>query len=127
MDDDNKDGSSLNGDTDRHLGETTPNAEDGSSSFRSPDLEALERRHQGDRRGGEREADISPLPTARMASPAPRVVHDNAGLEVHSLGKQFKKRPVLRDVSLRVQRGEAVGLLGPTAPARRPASTSSPD
>ncbi|QEX14911.1 ABC transporter ATP-binding protein [Hypericibacter terrae] len=29
------------------------------------------------------------------------------------LGKQFKKRPVLRDVSISVQRGEAVGLLGP--------------
>lgn len=43
----------------------------------------------------------------------PRVVQNNAGLEVHSLGKQFKKRPVLRDVSLHVQRGEAVGLLGP--------------
>jgi len=40
-------------------------------------------------------------------------VATDAGLEVHSLGKTFKKRPVLRDVSLRVQRGEAVGLLGP--------------
>jgi lipopolysaccharide export system ATP-binding protein len=29
------------------------------------------------------------------------------------LGKQFKKRPVLCDVSISVQRGEAVGLLGP--------------
>ena len=29
------------------------------------------------------------------------------------LGKQFRKRPVLRDVSLTVQRGEVVGLLGP--------------
>ena len=30
-----------------------------------------------------------------------------------SLGKSFKKRPVLRDVSIGVQRGEVVGLLGP--------------
>ncbi|HET9149032.1 MAG TPA: LPS export ABC transporter ATP-binding protein [Alphaproteobacteria bacterium] len=29
------------------------------------------------------------------------------------IGKRFKKRPVLRDVSLHVQRGEVVGLLGP--------------
>jgi len=43
----------------------------------------------------------------------PRMVLQNKGLEVQSLGKQFKKRPVLRDVSLCVQRGEAVGLLGP--------------
>ena len=35
------------------------------------------------------------------------------GLAVAGIGKQFKKRPVVRDVSLQVQRGEAVGLLGP--------------
>lgn len=44
---------------------------------------------------------------------APRLIVDNAGLEVKNLGKQFKKRPVLRDISLSVKRGEAVGLLGP--------------
>ena len=38
---------------------------------------------------------------------------DNAGLVAVSLGKRFKKRPVVRGVSLSVQRGEAVGLLGP--------------
>lgn len=43
----------------------------------------------------------------------PRLVAENAGLVVSKIGKQFKKRPVLRDVSLTVQRGEAVGLLGP--------------
>lgn len=47
------------------------------------------------------------------AKAKPVLVAKNEGLVVHSLGKQFKKRPVLRDVSLRVQRGEAVGLLGP--------------
>ena len=45
--------------------------------------------------------------------PMPRLVTDNAGLAARNLGKRFKKRPVLRDVSLYVQRGEAVGLLGP--------------
>lgn len=35
------------------------------------------------------------------------------GLCAYHLGKQYKKRPVLRDVSVGVQRGEAVGLLGP--------------
>ena len=43
----------------------------------------------------------------------PRIVASNAGLEARRLGKRFKKRPVVRDVSLSVQRGEAVGLLGP--------------
>jgi lipopolysaccharide export system ATP-binding protein len=43
----------------------------------------------------------------------PRLVAENAGLSARNLGKAFKKRPVLRDVSLSVQRGEVVGLLGP--------------
>jgi lipopolysaccharide export system ATP-binding protein len=42
-----------------------------------------------------------------------RLVADNPGLVALNLGKQFKKRPVLRDVSIAVRRGEAVGLLGP--------------
>ena len=53
----------------------------------------------------------------------PRLVADNSGaiargpiargLVGHGLGKSFKRRPVLRDVSVSVQRGEVVGLLGP--------------
>ncbi|HYC02275.1 MAG TPA: LPS export ABC transporter ATP-binding protein [Azospirillaceae bacterium] len=45
----------------------------------------------------------------------PRLVADNdkAGLTASKLGKSYKGRPVLRDVSLSVRRGEAVGLLGP--------------
>ncbi len=43
----------------------------------------------------------------------PRLVAANEGLVADSLGKRFKRRPVLRGVSLAVQRGEAVGLLGP--------------
>jgi lipopolysaccharide export system ATP-binding protein len=43
----------------------------------------------------------------------PRLVADNTGLVAYSLGKSFRKRPVLRDVNVSVQRGEAVGLLGP--------------
>ncbi|WP_042689490.1 LPS export ABC transporter ATP-binding protein [Azospirillum sp. B506] len=42
------------------------------------------------------------------AAPAP-----TEGLVAQHLGKSFKKRPVVRDVSIGVQRGEAVGLLGP--------------
>ncbi len=130
MADDNKDPSSQNGNASQGSGDT--------ASGRTPDLsnaeavrEAVERRKRGDRRAedpggidaaGKRPptAEIKPLPASqpvpgRVAAggPSPRVVHNNAGLEVRSLGKQFKKRPVLRDVSVRVQRGEAVGLLGP--------------
>jgi lipopolysaccharide export system ATP-binding protein len=43
----------------------------------------------------------------------PRLVAVGTGLVADRLGKSFRRRPVLRDVSLSVQRGEAVGLLGP--------------
>jgi len=35
------------------------------------------------------------------------------GLQVVGLGKSYRRRPVVRDVSLSLTRGEAVGLLGP--------------
>lgn len=56
---------------------------------------------------------MSPDTTRHPAATGPRLVADNPGLVAKSLGKQFKKRPVLRDVSVNVKRGEAVGLLGP--------------
>ena len=43
----------------------------------------------------------------------PRLVADNPGLYVNNVGKGFKKRLVVRGVSLFLQRGEVVGLLGP--------------
>jgi lipopolysaccharide export system ATP-binding protein len=49
----------------------------------------------------------------QLTDDGPRLVHRNTGLEAVKLGKSYKQRPVLRDVSLRVDRGEAVGLLGP--------------
>ena len=52
-----------------------------------------------------------PRPDAQR--PGPRLVSANAGLVARNLGKRFKKRPVVRDVSVSVQRGEVVGLLGP--------------
>lgn len=43
----------------------------------------------------------------------PQLVADNTGLVVNKIAKTFKRRKVVRDVSLRLQRGEVVGLLGP--------------
>jgi lipopolysaccharide export system ATP-binding protein len=42
-----------------------------------------------------------------------RVIENTGGLVARGLGKQFKTRPVVRNVSISVRRGEAVGLLGP--------------
>ena len=46
-------------------------------------------------------------------SSGPRLVTNNRGLTVNNIGKRFKKRPVVREISLDLQRGEVVGLLGP--------------
>lgn len=43
----------------------------------------------------------------RYLQPVPK------GLAVKHVSKSYKKRPVLRDVSLHVERGEAVAILGP--------------
>ncbi len=52
---------------------------------------------------------IAPYPphSRKYLSSVPR------GLVVEHLSKSYKKRPVLRDVSLSVERGEAVAILGP--------------
>jgi len=49
---------------------------------------------------------MSPTPTLSLAQ-AP------SGLQVNRLRKSYRKRPVIRDVSLDLARGEAVALLGP--------------
>ena len=50
----------------------------------------------------------------RFPAPAPRrQLPVTDGLVAYELTKSYKRRPVVRGVSLSVQRGEAVGLLGP--------------
>ena len=50
-----------------------------------------------------------------MTAPEPRLhlAHSNTGLSVRSIRKSYKKRVVIRDVSLEMERGEVVALLGP--------------
>ena len=58
-------------------------------------------------------APLQELPDHGTApGPAEERAYDK-GLVVRSLMKRFKKRPVLRGVSVSLNRGEAVGLLGP--------------
>ena len=50
---------------------------------------------------------VQPAPAALRAVPG------EGGLSAQGLGKRYRKRPVVRNVSLALRRGEAVGLLGP--------------
>ncbi len=43
----------------------------------------------------------------------PTLVAASSGLQLHSVGKFFGRKPVLRDVGIDLGRGEVVGLLGP--------------
>jgi len=55
---------------------------------------------------------VSPRDDPRPA-PSFRVLAGRGGLIATGVGKTYKKRPVVRNVSLTLRRGEAVGLLGP--------------
>lgn len=48
-----------------------------------------------------------------MAKPDLKLADASGGLRVRNLGKSYKKRPVLRDVSMDLNRGEVAALLGP--------------
>ncbi|MFC2999520.1 LPS export ABC transporter ATP-binding protein [Falsiroseomonas tokyonensis] len=52
-------------------------------------------------------------PGEPRTTPPIRLAAENAGLVATGLGKRYKKRPVVRNVSINLRRGEAVGLLGP--------------
>ena len=43
----------------------------------------------------------------------PTLVQSQSGLRADGIGKSFNKRRVVRNVSIKLNRGEAVGLLGP--------------
>ncbi|MCC6007064.1 MAG: LPS export ABC transporter ATP-binding protein [Rhodobacteraceae bacterium] len=45
--------------------------------------------------------------------PALHIAARGEGLQVRNIGKSFRRRPIIRDVSLELARGEAVALLGP--------------
>ena len=48
-----------------------------------------------------------------MAAPDLTVTEGDAGLRIRNLRKSYKKRTVIRDVTMDVERGEVVALLGP--------------
>jgi lipopolysaccharide export system ATP-binding protein len=57
---------------------------------------------------------VSPVPgDERREHERVRLVEGSQGLVVTRIGKSFRRRPVVRSVSLSLRRGEVVGLLGP--------------
>jgi len=82
----------------------------------------LRRKNAADKdgKGGQKDAPAPPggrvavrLPGAARAADGADGVSGQGILAAYSLGKTYGKRQVVRDVSLNVRRGEAVGLLGP--------------
>ena len=57
---------------------------------------------------------ISVDQTRSLGLSRPHIISDSVrSLTVENLGKQYENRPVVRGVSLSIERGEVVGLLGP--------------
>ena len=48
-----------------------------------------------------------------MVQPELTIAHQNSGLQIENLRKSYAKRIVIRDVSLNLNQGEVVALLGP--------------
>ncbi|HUB13469.1 MAG TPA: LPS export ABC transporter ATP-binding protein [Acetobacteraceae bacterium] len=60
-----------------------------------------------------RQAAPAPRRSGERGGPELRVLRGTGGLAARGVGKTYKKRPVVRNVSIEVRRGEVVGLLGP--------------
>ena len=56
---------------------------------------------------------MNDFPTETRPAAELRVLPGGRGSWRAELGKTYKKRPVVRDVTIELRRGEAVGLLGP--------------
>jgi lipopolysaccharide export system ATP-binding protein len=56
---------------------------------------------------------VNDIGTEQRAAAEFRVIAGGQGLAARGVGKTYKKRPVVRNVSVELRRGEAVGLLGP--------------
>jgi lipopolysaccharide export system ATP-binding protein len=59
------------------------------------------------------EAANTPDQRKAKEKPRPTLVEGFQGLAANRIGKSFRKRPVVRGVTINLKRGEVVGLLGP--------------
>ena len=49
----------------------------------------------------------------------PKLVSSNNGLVVNKLRKTLSQKQIVRDVSLKLERGKTIGLLGPNGAGKR--------
>ncbi len=66
-----------------------------------------------EKNSGKKQGQVIPFSAGENDLPPQQGPEAGHGLVARHLGKQYKRRPVLHDVSLTLQRGEVVGLLGP--------------
>ncbi len=76
-------------------------------------LSTVSERKSGSKAGAEKSVRKKSEKNTKPKRRAPALVSSNAGLVASNLGKSYGGRPVLRDVTIQVNRGEVVGLLGP--------------
>jgi lipopolysaccharide export system ATP-binding protein len=88
---------------------TTPHEDTQPGQFRTAGTPVADRR-QLDRRAGNPSTPETPKPEQRTPL---KVLQGGGGLIASGVGKTYRKRPVVRNVSVSLNRGEAVGLLGP--------------
>ena len=60
---------------------------------------------------------------SRGRQPSSACCRRRAGWSARGVGKTYKRRPVVRNVSIELRRGEAVGLLGPNGAGKTTTST----
>ena len=53
----------------------------------------------------------------------PKLVSSNNGLVVNKLRKTLSQKQIVRDVSLKLERGKTIGLLGPMVQEKQQHST----
>jgi lipopolysaccharide export system ATP-binding protein len=88
---------------------------DGIFSKNQPILETKEIAASKQRSDSKNIVDIAGSGEKKMAikNKKPRLVAESKGLQALNLGKSYGDKPAVRDVSIKINRGEAVGLLGP--------------
>lgn len=89
--------------------QTSARPRSGGIKTRRPEADTARFRHGG----SPDTAPARPAKRRKSSRKAARISDEEGWLVAQNLAKSFRRRPVVRDVTLAVRQGEAVGLLGP--------------